>query len=103
MSELTIITNSVPRDILEAWDLSPAEREQFDYVDWPAVERGEDSAQFIRYKGELVDLGEFEVWDNPASPTRQGWDGIRSDSFFSGLLVRYVEDFERVVVARYYS
>ena len=103
MSELTVVTNNVPRDVVEAYELSEAERSEFDYLDWEAIERGEDSASFIRYRGELIDLGEFERWDNPASPTRQGWDGIRTDSFFSGLLVRYCDDFERVVVARYYS
>jgi len=99
---LTIITNHVPRDVVEAWELTPAERSEFDYLDWEKLERGEDSASFVRYRGETYDLGEFEVWDNPASPTRQGWDGIRPDSFFSGALVRYCEDFERVIVARYY-
>jgi len=100
---MKVITNNIPRDVLDAWELAPAEREEFDYLDWAAIEKGEDSASFIRYKGELYDLGEFMRWDNPASLTRQGWDGVRSDTFFSGLLVRYVEDFERVVVASYYS
>ncbi len=102
-TDLTIITNNVPRDIVEAYELSADEREDFDYCDWDAIERGEDSASFVRYKGELVDLGEFQVWDNPSSPTTVGWDGFRSDSFFSGLVVRYVEDFERIVVGRCYS
>ena len=109
MSDLTIITNHVPREVVGAWELTPAEREEFDYLNWDAIERGEDSASFVRYRGELLDLGEFEVWDNPASPTRNGWDGIRPDSYFSGTLVRYARDEsgeldpERVIVARYYS
>lgn len=100
---LTIITNNVPRDVLEGYELTPAERDEFDYIDWSAVERGEDSCSFFRYKGDLYDLGEFERWDNPASPTRQGWDGIQPDSFFSGVLVRYCDNFERIIVGRYYS
>ena len=94
---ITVRTNNVPRDVIDAWELTADERAEFDYLDWPAIERGEDSASFFRYKGELHDLGEFMVWDNPASPTRGNWDGFRSDSFFSGLVVRYVDD-ERVVV-----
>jgi hypothetical protein len=101
MTDLRITTNHVPRDVIDAFELSPAERAEFDYVDWPAVEDGRESASFVRYRGDLVDLGEFEVWDNPSSPTRAGWDGIRPDSFFSGLVVRYVDDFERVIVGRY--
>jgi len=31
------------------------------------------------------------------------WDGYQSDSFYSGVLVKYVEDFERVIMATYYS
>lgn len=103
MSELTIRTNNVPRDVIDAWELSADERAEFDYIDWPAVDRGEASASFFRFKGELYDLGEFMVWDNPASPTRVGWDGYRSDSFFSGLVVRYVDDCERVIVGTYFS
>jgi hypothetical protein len=41
------------------------------------------------------------VWDNPESPTRQGWDGYRSDSYFSGIVVRYVDDGERVIAGLY--
>lgn len=93
-----ITTNNVPRDILDAHDLNLDERRQFAYLDWDAIDAGAESASFFRYRGELYDLGEFEVWDNPASPTRQGWDGFRADSYFSGIVVRYVDDNERVVV-----
>jgi hypothetical protein len=100
---LTIITNNVPRDVIESYELTPAERLEFDYVDWDMVDMGDESASFFRYQGDLYDLGEFTVWDNPSSPTRYGWDGFRSDSFFSGILVRYCDHFESVVVGRYYS
>jgi hypothetical protein len=104
MSELTFITNNVPRDIIDAYELDADERAEFDYIDWAGVEDGSASASFFRYYGQLFDLGEFERWDNPASPTRNSqWDGMRSDTFFSGVVVRYVEDNERVVVGRYYS
>lgn len=99
MSELTIITNNVPRDVVEAFELSSDERAEFDYLDWAAIDRGEGSAQFVRYKGELIDLAEYSVsYGIPAD-----WQGIRSDTFFSGTLVRYCDDYERVVMARYYS
>lgn len=100
---MQVITNNVPRDIVDGFELSADERAQFDYVDWAGIEDGSASASFIRYRGEVVDLGEFEVWDNPASPTRNGWDGVRPDSYFSGLVVRYVDNFERVVVGRYFA
>lgn len=101
--ELTIKTNNHPRDILEPWELTTDERAQFDYLDWSALERGDDSASFFRYKGAVYDLAEFTVWDNPASPTRYGWDGYQSDSYYSGIVVRYVDDCERVIVGTYYA
>jgi hypothetical protein len=99
-SDVTVTTNNVPRDVIEAYQLSAKERDEFDYIDWPAVDRGEGSASFFRYKGELLDLGEFMVWDGVGHPFPK-WDGYRSDSFFSGLLIRYTEDFESVVVGQY--
>jgi hypothetical protein len=104
MSDLTIITNHHPRDVIEAYELDRAEREDFDYIDWNGVDEGTASATFMRYKGELHDLGEFQaVFPRPGDPVFEGkWDGIQTDSFFSGVLVRYVENFERVIVARYY-
>ena len=104
MSDLQIITNRVPRDVVEAYELTPAERKDFDYLDWAAIERGEDSASFFRYQGEIYDLGEFMTTGGlpEFSPLRQ-WHGYHSDSFFSGVLVRYVDDCERVVIGRFYS
>lgn len=99
---LTITTIHVPRDIVEAWELSADERKEFDYLPWKAIEEGRESAQFFRYRGELFDLGEFQVWDNPSSPTRKDWDGFRPDTYFSGLVIKYADNFERVIVGRYY-
>lgn len=104
MSDLTIITNNVPRDVIEADELDAAERAEFDYLDWSAIEEGSDSASFFRYKGTTYDLGEFSTTSGLGPPDGFGtWDGYQSDTFFSGILVRYCDDFERVIVARYYS
>jgi hypothetical protein len=84
---LTIRTNNVPRPVLDGFQLTELEREEFDYLDWPAIERGEDSASFFRYLGHVYDLG-----DIPTAPDNfkaLGWDGAASDSFFSGILVRW--------------
>lgn len=98
-----VITNNVPRDVIDGFELTEKEREEFDYLDWKAIEEGSDSASFFRYKGEIYDLGEFEVWNHPQSPLGNGWHGFRSDTFFSGILVKYVGDCEQVIVARCYS
>lgn len=97
-----VITNNVPRPIVDAYELSPKEREEFDYLDWPAIDEGADSASFFRYKGELHDLGEFTadygITKGSGLPEHlSNWHGYRSDSAFSALVVRYVDD-ESVVV-----
>src|SRR4051812_34571869 len=97
---MQVKTNYVPRDVVNAWELTPGEREEFDYLDWQAIERGEASASFFRYKGSVYDLGDFERASSTMFPD---WDGYYSETFFSGVLVRYVEDFERVIVGRYYA
>ncbi len=50
---IKVITNNVPRDIIDAWQLTPAERCEFDYLDWAAIEHGNDSASFFRYRRQL--------------------------------------------------
>lgn len=100
---MTVTTNNVPRPVIDAYELAASERAEFDYLDWAAIERGEDSASFFRYRGQLYDLGEFSADYGitrgsglPESLTV--WDGYQSDTFFSAIVVRYVDDYERVVV-----
>lgn len=110
MAELTIITNNVPRDLIEAYELTAEERSEFDYLNWQAIDEGTDSATFFRYKGTLYDFGEFESLNHRYQLARENedklkdWSGIQPDSFFSGLLIRWpvCEDVERLVIARYY-
>ena len=90
---MKIIANHHYREVLTSFDLTEKEAREFDYLD---LENGEGS--FFRYRGDAYDLGEFMRWDNPDSPTRKSWDGFRSDSYFSGLVVKYSEDCELVKV-----
>lgn len=98
---MKIRTNHVPRPILDGSDLSAEEREWFDYVDWQKVAEGSDSVSFFRYKGTLYDLHEFMPTQNLYDFT--AWHGYQSDSFFSGILVKYTDDHENVIVGTYYS
>ena len=97
---LHFTTNNHRRDVVEAWELPASAREEFDYLDWDALERGEDSRSFVRYAGQWIDLG--DVMRAEGEIRAAGWDGFNSDSFFSGLAFRYVEECERVIVARVY-
>ena len=93
---MTIKTNNQPRDLLCFWDLSNAEqqsaRSNFDWLD-----DLEENCGFFRYRGQLENLGDF-LRGGP-----EGWDGARSDSYFSGTLVRLSEDGESVTVGRWLS
>lgn len=96
---MEIITNNRPRPILSAWDLTEKEKAEFAYLD---LENGEGS--FFRYRGWVYDLGEFQLVTNTMLlhwPDFERWNGYHSDSFFSGILVRYCEGYESVVVATY--
>ena len=93
---LTIKTNNVPRDLLNWDDLTEEEKKQFDYY------KGEDKyfALFFRYKENAYDSGEFSPAENFGLFRK--WDGYESDTYFSGVVIRFVEDNERVIVGRYY-
>lgn len=98
-----IRTNNVPRFTVDAWELSPAERSEFDYIDWPAIDAGEDSATFLRYKGRVYDLAEFSTTAGlPRFSELVKWDGYLADSFFSGVVIRYVgPDYDAVIVGTF--
>lgn len=100
---LTITTNNVPRDIVDAWQLNDKEQAEFDYLDWPAIKDGNASASFFRYRGQLYDLAEFSTTGYGGPDQLSAWDGYASDSVFSGTVVRYVDEFERVIVGTYCS
>lgn len=111
MPEIKIITNNVPRDVIEGYQLTEKERSEFDYINWDAVEDGRDSASFFRYHGQLYYM---ESEGTPAFAP--GWDAYLSDSFFSGIVYRFPVDtdspanrdgdvnydWEKVVVGTYY-
>lgn len=105
---MEIRTNNKPRHIVYGFELSDKEKQEFDYL-------GDDldNAEFFRYKGQVYDLGEFvriETTRTNAFTTvaekdspLAAWHGISSDSYFSGVVVKYTPDYESVVVGQYFS
>ena len=98
---LKITTNNVPRDILHPWDLTDKECAWFDYHDF--TDENLD-ATFVRYRGVTYDLsdGFIATGGDIVNPDFKGWDGYMSDSFFSGIVIRYTDDYEQVVMGTYY-
>lgn len=96
-------------EVVEAWELTPQERGDHDYLDWAAIERGEDSASFVRYRGTTYILSDFSAdWGitrGAGLPSEFAeWHGYLSDSFFSGVVIRYHDDDPEVVdLATFYT
>ena len=103
---VTITTNHHEYPVIFGFELTPKEREEFDYIDWDAVMEGRRVAEFVRYKGRLYDLGDTE---GVSSEQLAGWDAYVADSFFSGVVFRWprlgvsgVLDMEHVVCGTYF-
>ena len=101
--EVRVITNHHVRDVLRWHDLTPAEREEFDYL------TDDTEHEFVRYRGDVVDLTDSDgVLSSPSELRRKGWDSYASDSFFSGLVFRWfdtdgnlIDGGDGVIVGRY--
>jgi hypothetical protein len=92
---IEIITNNQERDIIYYFELNDEERAEFDYCN--------EFDTFFRYKKETYHLGEFMTVQELREPAFNNWHGYCSDSFFSGMVVRYSEDNEHVIVGTYFS
>jgi len=101
---IKIHTNNVPRLVLCGYELTTSDRAEFDYLNDEEI----SERSFARYRGTIYDIGDFVTtspgpWNFGLSSEFEGWDGYQSDSFFSGVLVRYVDDYESVVMGWYSS
>lgn len=94
MTETKIVTNNVPRFTLDWRDLTPKEQKEFDYLD---SDDRQSEATFVRYRGEVYDLGEFMAVDQRShggsggNGAFHGWDGYFAEHAFSAVLVRYAD------------
>ena len=92
---MEIRTNNVPRWIIYGHELSNKEKQDFDYLD------DIDSAEFFRFKGSVYAVSDFMHTGN--NPDLKGWHGYASDSYFSGVLIKLVNNNEAVIVGQYFS
>lgn len=96
---MQIITNNQQRPIIQAYELREEEQKEFDYIDF----NDDCSASFFKYKGELYDLGEFFTTQELHDSKVKEWDGYQSDNYFSGIVIKYSQDYESVIVGTYIS
>lgn len=92
---MKVITNGHRRELL-TWHEIPADvRADFDYIDGD----GRYEPRFLRYRGEWYDTADM-MMSNVA-----GWDAATYDTFYSGVLVKFLEgyDYGFVVAATVYA
>ena len=103
--KMHIRTNNCPRPLLSWYELNAKEQAQFDYIEDPETDGGN---RFVRYLGNVLDTqdmmsvrAERRAIDSDFINPLAAWDGYESDSFFSGTLLKYTDNYERVIMARY--
>jgi hypothetical protein len=93
---MKIITNNHPRPLACLAELPGKVRAEFDYVG-----DGDYTARFVQYKGHW-----YDVYDSQACGVGfdqfKGWDGIVSETFFSGVLFRFADE-DQVIVGQYFA
>jgi hypothetical protein len=95
----TITTNHQQRELLSLCELPASVAAEFDYV----TEDDSYSPRFVKYRGEWYDVNDSQYAGGLGFPDElKRWDGIQTESFFSGVLFKYSDDYEHVIVARYY-
>lgn len=92
---LKIITDHKYRNTLYGYELTEKEKREFDYLEPEELE----TRDFIRYRGWVYDLGEF--MQTPKDSPLSEWDGYSSDSFFSGIVIKYSPDREQIKIGTY--
>jgi hypothetical protein len=103
MDKLEIITNGHKRPLATLSELPEKARKDFNYVS----PESDDYPRFVRYKGSWYDIGDVEAilpTQQPADWPFAAWHGRQSETYFSGILFRYVYNYDPdfVVVGRYY-
>lgn len=91
---MKITTNNQPRDIISWYDLTEKEQKEFDYINT----ENQIDALFFRYKGNVYDIGEAVYITSMGD-----WEGIYSQSYFHGVLIKIDPYMESVIVGQYFS
>ena len=94
MRNIKIITNNKPRQLVYGYELTYKQKQDFDYIE------DIDSHDFVKYKNNIYDLSGFMRIESIDS--LKDWHGYISDSYFSGTLVKYIDD-DSVIMGWYYS
>ena len=98
---MKIKTNNQPR-LLSYWCDVPekVKKDQFDYL----TNEEAQGRDFVQYKGLWYDLGEFMRVSEGGALDNLGWQGVEGHSYFHGVLVKYDEfDNDMVIMGIYFE
>lgn len=95
---MKIITNNKPRYLAALNELPAKVQQDFDYV----REQGNYSPRFVQYKGVWYDTYDTEPNRQAGRDIFPGWSCFQSETFFSGVVFRFVGD-DEVICGRYFS
>lgn len=99
MTTPTVRTNNVPRDVIYGYQLTEKEQKELDYLDWSNENSEAMYATFFRYKGNVYDLAECMRVEE-SNTLCKGWEGYFGETFFSAVVIKYVNNFEQVIVGQ---
>jgi len=85
---MKVITNNHRRSFIDAHDVPDKVLEWYDWLD-------ENATGWICYQGHWTHITDY------MRGGVEGWDGYSSDSFFSGTLIKLLDD--KYIIGRYIS
>ena len=91
---MKIITNNKLRQLIFGYELTEKQKKYFDYIE------DIDNHNFVKYKNNIYDLSEFMIIES--IDILKDWHGYSLNSYFSGTLVKYVDD-DNVIMGWYYN
>jgi hypothetical protein len=89
---MQITTNKIPRNLMYGYELPEYIKKDFDYLE------NINDSEFFQYKEQYYDIGEFLTCHDIEQFI--DWHGYSPDSFFSGILVKFVSS-DSIIVGRY--
>ena len=95
----TVTTNNIPRELMSLCEFSSEKQQQItNDFDW--LEDLEESCSFFSYRGTIHHLGNFLHVNAESGSEFYGWHGAEADTYFSGTLVKVLDD-GQVIVGRW--
>lgn len=104
------VTNGHARPIVYAYELTPREIASAGMTPDEVRQESENGTAYVRYRGNVIPVNDFSAsWgmsrESGLPSEFAGWHGYLSDSYFSGLVIRFPDesDTDFVVIGRFWA